>query len=380
MRLFYWVSVVFALIGTSVVADATKMPLLPAGQYYSFETGFNIDNPRRIRRAIRRLQDEATQAGMRVKPLEAGWPDIERREGRYNLREFEEQLRSYNEEGWRPLVFIRVIDSDDVTIPEYLKGTDDAMSLNEIDVSSPRIIARYNALMDRVVPLVRQYNGFAIMISNEPDNFLIPYPQLTGQVLQFFTAARDHIHSIDPNMAVGVALSNGFDHDDDRDRIRGPLNFHTAIIDAMDVAVYNMYCQRVSIRRQAASVQSRIASRIRAAKGKDVIFQEVGCPSDGESGLSLEHQRNFFEQYFAAISNTSVRVAIVFQLVDWTQGTIEFYADALRPIMESEPAFRENPDLIFVFLDQLSSIGVVDAATGEPKPAWFEFMKALGNR
>ena len=358
-------------------ADPRSIPLLPSGHHISFETGFNIDNSPAIRQAIERYQDEATHAGMRVKPLEIGWAEVEPREGVYRLREFENKLRDYNEKGWWPLVFVRAIDSDDVTIPDYLKGTDDAMSLTEIDVSSSDVITRYNALMNRVVPLVRQYNGFAIMVANEVDNFLGPNPELTPQVVQFVNAARNHIHSIDPNMAVAVALSNGFDFDDDAGRLRSPLPHHTALIDASDIAVYNLYCQQVPISQQAASIQQRLATRISAAKGKDIIIQELGCPSGGAEAFSLEHQRNFFSEYFRVVSGTPVRVSIVFQLVDWTQGTIEAYGNALQPILDAEPAFRENPDLIFVYLEQLSSIGMIDAQTGEPKPAWFEFMRAL---
>jgi hypothetical protein len=231
--------------------------------------------------------------------------------------------------------------------------------------------------MEQVVPVVRRYGGFAIMVVNEPDNFLGPDPSLTPRVVNFVKAARDQIHAIDPDMAVGVALSNGFDWDDDGGRIRGPRSFHTALIDVSDVAVYNMYCTRTPISRLGDSVRQRVQSRINAAKGKDVIFQEVGCPSGGEDGLSIEHQRTFFEEYFKAVSGTSVRVSVVFQLVDWTQGTIKFYADAIQPLFDAEPAFRDNPNLIFVYLQQLSSVGMIDATNGEPKPSWNEFIKAL---
>ncbi len=49
-----------------------RSPLLPPGHHITFETGFNFDNPRVVRQAIRRAQEEATEAGMRVKPPEIG--------------------------------------------------------------------------------------------------------------------------------------------------------------------------------------------------------------------------------------------------------------------------------------------------------------------
>ena len=368
---------IFALAALSAAAEPSKLPHLPDGQFHSFETGFNIDNPRTVRRAIERFQDEATRAGMQVKPIEFAWEDIEPSEGSYRLREVEERLRDYAERGWRPLVLLRAIDSDDITIPTYLKGTDAAMSLGEIDVSAPRIIDRYGALMERVVPLVRDHGGFAILIANEPDNFLTPRPDLTGRVVAFIEAARERIHRIDPDMAVGVALSNGFDFDDDDGRLREPLPHHLEIIGASDIAVFNVYCLNMPAERQASVIRQRIAARVEAAAGRDIVIQEAGCPSGGAPGLSPEHQRGFFEAYHEAIAGTSVRVSVVFQLVDWTEATIEHYGNALKPILDAEPAFRENPDLIFVYLDQLASIGMVDAITGEPKPAWFQFMKAL---
>ncbi len=211
--------------------------------------------------------------------------------------------------------------------------------------------------MNRVVPVVRQHNGFAIMVANEVDNFLGPNPERTPQVGEIATAARDHIHGIDPEMAVGVALSNGFDQDDDGGRIRPPLPHHTALIDAGDIAVYNFYCQQVPISRQADSIGQRLDSRIAAAKGKDIIIQELGCAGGGTEAFSFDQQGNFFGEYFEAVRGTPARVSIVFQLVDWTEGTIEAYGNALNPILEAEPAFRDNPNLISCILSNWAPTG-----------------------
>lgn len=362
----------------SAMAETPRpMALLPEGQYHSFEPGFNIDNSRSLRRAIATYQDTATKAGMQVKPFEIAWPDIEITQGQYELDETIARFQEYVENGWRPLVYLRAVDSDDVTVPAYLKGTDDAVALSEIDVSSPEFIAAYNRLMDVIVPLVREYNGFAIMVANEPDNFLTPNPHLTDQVVTFVTQARRHIHQIDSKIAVGVTLSNGFDHDDDLDAVREPLPHHLALIAASDIAAYNLYCLKVSADDQARSIRSRLQSRIAAADGRDIIIQELGCPSGADAGFSEEFQRHFFEQAFIAMEDTSVRVSVVFQLVDWSDATIQFYGEALKPLFEAEPAFRDNPNLIFLYLDQLGSIGVIDAADGSPKPAWFEFLDVL---
>lgn len=353
------------------------MSLLPDGHHPTFETGFNIDNPRFLRRAIAAYQNEATQAGMDVKPFELDWSELEPRPGEYDLDETIDRLAEYQENGWQPLIYLRAIDSDDLTIPAYLKGSEDAVSLSDVDVSAPEFIASYTNLLDVIVPIVRDYDGFAIMVANEPDNFLTPHPELTDQVVDFVTAARTHIHSLDDALAVGVALSNGFDHDDDADTVRPPLPHHLALINASDIAVYNFYCLRVSDADQPASVRDRIATRIDAAAGRDIIFQELGCPGGEAAGLTETFQSRFFELAYSEMRDTNTRVSVVFQLVDWTQATIEFYAEALRPILDAEPAFKENPDLIFLYLDQLSAIGIIDAKDGTPKPAWFVFLAAL---
>lgn len=371
------VLLLFLSTGFPANADTSSMPLLPAGQYHTFETGFNIDNSWTLKKAIEKYQQQATEAGMKVKPLELDWSEIEPKEGKYNLEETIEKFETYSEKGWRPFVYLRAIDSDDITVPKYLKGTDDTISLSDIDVSSPRFIARYNKLMDIIVPLVRKHNGFAIMIANEPDNFLTPNPELTDQVITFLNAARNHIHVIDSKMAVGVALSNGFDHDDDANNIREPLPHHLALIKASDIAVYNFYCLKLPQEEQAGSIKARIQSRIAAAKGKDIVIQELGCPSGQKAGFSEEFQKRFFELAYNEMQDTSIRISIVFQLVDWTEATIKFYGDALRPVMDAEPAFKENPELIFLYLDQLGSIGLVSAKDGTPKPSWFEFLKAV---
>jgi len=130
--------------------------------------------------------------------------------------------------------------------------------------------------------------------------------------------------------------------DEVRERLRGPLAHHLAINRATDIAVFNSYCQNVPASRQVA--------------GRDIITQEVGCPSSGAP------------------------VSVVFQPVDWTQASIAFYAEALRPLLAAEPAFHDNPDLIFVYLDPLGCIGMIGATTGTPKPSWLQFMNALQGR
>lgn len=353
------------------------MRLLPEGQHHTFQTGFNIDTPPAIRQAIVDLHRQASAAGMTVKPLELDWSELEPREGVYDLAEAIAALETYREQGWRPLVYLRAIDSDDLPVPAYLKGTEDTVALGEVDVSDPRFIDSYRRLLDVVVPLVRAHDGFAILVANEADNFLTPNPDLTGQVVTFIEAARAHVHAIDDGLAVGVALSNGFDYDDDTGGLRGPLPHHLAMIEASDLAVYNFYCLQVPPGEQPASVRDRLQARVDAAAGREIIIQELGCPSGADAGFSEAFQQGFFEAAYAAMADSPVRVSVAFQLLDWSDATIRYYGEALRPLFEAEPAFRDNPELLFVYLDQLGSIGLVRAEDGRPKPAWTTFLEAV---
>jgi hypothetical protein len=184
-----------------------------------------------------------------------------------------------------------------------------------------------------------------------------------------WSGARDHIHSIDPKMAVTVTV-----------REQG-TETELAFIELSDVASFNFYCSRFDHDLEPESDPDRIRGYIdrmfRLAKGKPLILQELGCHGGYEDRPSLTAatptlQKHFFEVVFEALATRpEFRAAVVFQLVDWDPELVtSFYSDAFRELGIPE-------SFIGQFAESLETVGLVRFTDGSARPAWTTFVEAL---
>ncbi|MFP4366632.1 MAG: hypothetical protein ACLFQA_06010 [Bacteroidales bacterium] len=81
--------------------------------------------------------------------------------------------------------------------------------LAEKEFDAPEFIQRFKNLMDWVIPLLVEYDGFLISISIEAENFFGEFPNLHKQILSFLLEIKEHIHQINENMAVTAIISEG---------------------------------------------------------------------------------------------------------------------------------------------------------------------------
>ena len=186
----------------------------------------------------------------------------------------------------------------------------------------------------------------------------------------FLSEVKEHIRTLDPDMAVTVTFAEG-SLDDDTPGI-------DALLEVCDVACWNFYGaeSRVSSPYFVAQTEKEIRSDIRrmldVSGEKNIVIQELGMYS-GNTALnsSRETQLRFFELFFTEMKRTErIKAAYIFQLVDWSPEVTEIFARLLE-----EEGLPE--DFIEQFSESLETIGLIDYDTGERKIAWDEFVFRL---
>lgn len=329
---------------------ASSLPLLDAGKHLGMIVGFNTENPEATTDSINARWQEALNKGMKTGRVQIDWPELEPEEGRYDTEALEEALRVLHDDGLNTALLISVYDSEGPVVPEYLEGA----SLND-----DRLLDRFAALMNLVIPMLVRYDGWVIAISNEPDVEFEDFRNLDEEVLAFLERTRDHIHLLEENMAVTITMNEGSLAQFPRET--------RAIAAACDVVSINYYGTQPG-EGEAYSVtnlEQELTDLLEFAGEKSIIFQELGMHSGGDLTTSTpEIQQQFFDAFFERMGREErFRAAWVFQLVDWSPATTNLLLDLLRAENVSEEFINEYAEI-------LNTLGVISFETGERKPAW----------
>lgn len=338
-----------------------QMPLLEGKNNIGMIVGFNESNPDPTQDSIELKWNEAVNSGMRVGRLQIDWPDLEPSINEYNTDFLKEALENYQQQGLQTFLLISVYDSEGMVVPDYLEG---------YTIGDEMVIERFKKLADWVIPMLIDHDGFLISISNEPDNEMNEVPGLPEEMLTFFVASRDHIHSIDEQMAVTITLTEG--------GLDNSITGRSAILDEVDIACWNLYGAKSAMGPPWYLVQNEqelrddINRMIEFSAGKQIVIQELGLWSGNDVlNSSPEIQQQFFEVFFAEMeSNDQIKAAFIFQLVDWSPYATSVMADLL---------IDEQIDQSFInaFTESLRTMGLIKYETGKTKPAWQTFTKYL---
>jgi hypothetical protein len=338
--------------------SAGELPLLQGDKRIGVIEGFNPSNPPATEKTLTESWRDAVQAGMSVGRLQIDWPELEPSPNTYRKDEFKQELSGMQDQGLQTFLLISAYDSEGPVVPSDLKGK---------DFDDPELIQRFRDLMDWVIPLLGEYGGYLISISNEADNSFEEVPGLDRQILVFLSEVKEHIRTLDPNMAVTVTIAEG-SLDDDTPGI-------DALLEVCDVACWNFYGakSRVSSPYFVAQSEDEIRADIRrmldVSGEKNIVIQELGMYS-GNTILnsSRETQRRFFELFFTEMKRTErIKAAYIFQLVDWAPEVTEIF----KRLLEEEGVPQ---DFIDQFSESLETVGLIDYDTGERKQAWHEFV------
>lgn len=340
------------------ISQAKSLPYLRAANGIGIIPGFNADNSAATQDSMTARFQDALTAGMSVGRLQIDWPELEPTRGDYAKEILEAQLQTMANQGLDIFLTISAYDSDGPVLPEYLEGA---------ALDGKRVISRFNALMDWVIPMLASYQGFVIAVANEPDNEFGENAGLRKAVVEFTRCVQHHIHTIDPQMAVTVTMAEG--------NLNLGVKGMAEVLEIVDVASWNFYGSNYdftlgrSVTATPAELRSEMLAMLAASGDKALIFQELGMHADGTVlNSSEEAQRLFFETFFSFMeTEPRIRAVTVFQMVDWSPATTALLTEFFDP--DEVPA-----SFIAEFEASLGSIGLLNYADGSRKLAWTEFM------
>jgi hypothetical protein len=338
---------------------AEKLPLLSSGNKIGTIIGFNPSNPPATEDSINDRWNEAINAGMPVGRLQIDWMELEPQPGIYNKTALKNKLSELNDQNLQTFLLISAYDSNGPELPTDLDG---------LKMDNPVVIERFKKLMDWVIPMLVEYNGYIISITNEADNHFGEEPNLHVEILNFLKSVKRHVHSINNKMAVTVTIAEG-SLDTDKPGI-------TQIIEHCDVACWNFYGAKEIPQTPYYKPQTEneiihdIQRMLDISGDKNIVIQELGMWSGSDIlNSSEEIQEKFFEVFFQQMEQEErIRSACVFQLVDWSPEVTDLFLQAF----EDEELPQEFID---AFAESLETIGLINYSNGERKMAWKTFTK-----
>lgn len=338
---------------------AGELPLLNGDNRIGTIKGFNPSNPPETMDSIAARWEDAINAGMSVGRLQIDWPELEPSPNTYDKVSFEQRLMEMKAEGLQIFLLISAYDSGEPVVPDDLKDK---------DFDDPEFIQRFKNLMDWVIPLLMEYDGFLISISNEAENSFGEVPGLDNQILIFLQEIKEHVRGINKNIAVTVTLSEG-SLDEDKPGIYD-------ILAECDVACFNFYGAKSQftpplyyVAQTENEIKSDIQRMLNVSGKKNIVIQELGMYSGNTTlNSTQETQRKFFEVFFTEMKKEErIKAAFNFQLVDWSPEVTEIFSEMLAE--EGMPQ-----EFIDQFAESLETIGLINYNTGTRKKAWDEFL------
>lgn len=358
--------------GGAVSADAIALPLLTSGKHVSFIKGFNASQPRKTNRRMNRAWRKALAAGMDVSRIQVDWAELEPRPGDYDTKRLEALLAQMEADELQSFVLLSTIDSDGYTIPSDLKNDESETLLADgMRFDDLRIVQRFRALLDWVVPMVVDHGGWVLSVGNEPGNFLSDAPEAERPMVNFLAAAREHAHGIDPRLAITMTLAYW--------NLEQGHSFHIPILEKSDVASFNYYASDTDVffDDNPASINNEIDTMLAAAGEKYLIFQELGAAAGydrfpSQMNATKKKQAAFFDAVFTRMeAEERMRVAVVFQLVDWDPKLVEE--------VYTRPFLQEGlpEDFVLRFAESLETIGLLRFASGTKRRAWRRVLKQI---
>lgn len=340
---------------------ASELPLLNPGKKIGAIIGFNPSNPPTTTDSINARWNDAINIGMTVDRLQIDWVELEPQPNVYDKDALEERLIEFNSQNLQTFLLISAYDSEGPSIPEDLQG---------LKFDNQILINRFNNLMDWVIPMLSQYNGYIISIANEPDNNFGEISNLHNEILAFLKGVKPYIHSINEEMAVTMTIAEG------------NLDFNkpgiAEIIAECDVACWNFYGSKFEFQfpyytaQTETEIKDDIQRMLAVSINKNIIIQELGMHSGGDNlDSSEEVQRKFFEVFFQEMKDEErIKAAYVFQLVDWSPEVTDIFTQIF--IDEGLPQ-----NFIDAISETLETVGLINYNDGSRKPAWDEFMTWL---
>ncbi|HTN94046.1 MAG TPA: hypothetical protein VMJ33_05665, partial [Gallionella sp.] len=162
---------------------------------------------------------------------------------------------------------------------------------------NPTVIARYRALIDKVLPYLNSSVKY-VSLGNEVDTYFSTHASELPTYKTLIENARNYLHSVKPNIKVGVTTTF--------DGATVTQKAAVASLNAnMDVIILTYYPTGTNFAvRSPSTVTTDMAAMVSLAMGKPLVMQEWGYPSSSIlSPLPLnseQMQADFITNTFAS--------------------------------------------------------------------------------
>lgn len=300
------------------------------------------------------------EAGVNSIALSFFWSALEPTPGQHDTALLEQYLAILDILNMKPYFVFQTIDTVKLALPADLLDSSGNLAQGR-HFDDPAIIARFNALLDTIVPLLADHRGFFISVGNEIDVWLRSHPGEVQPFLNFIEAARAHVQELAPGMGVGATITYS--------GVRDRLPLVSQVLAASDAAAFTYYPLNDDFSvRDPAVVADDFAAMVAVAGGKPVLLQEVGYPSgylpESSNGSSVDKQKSFVENVFRALGEQpDIRFMSYFMLADWSTAECDMYTEYYGLAW---PRFHEY----------LCSLGLYTTA-GDPKPGFESFLAGV---
>jgi hypothetical protein len=294
----------------------------------------------------------ASRAGAGGQVLSWAWRDLEPSPGRFALDELGKQIAFYAGDHARKLaVGIEVLDMTIRVLPDDL--------LDE-RFDSPRMLSRFTALLDAVLPLLEERVAY-VSIGREVDIYLGYHAEEWIAFQIFYETAVAHVHASAPRLAVGTATT-----------FRGASAAVAPLVAELNgssdvlILTYDPFGDRFAPASPDAPL-SDFPRMAELAGGRPIVLLEVAYSSAAELGSSEEDQAEFVRSIFEAWRGQGERVEFlnIFALHDYTP-------EICGPLAQRQ---GEPGDSAYAWY--LCSLGLRHA-DGSPKQAWQSLLEEVG--
>ncbi len=369
-----------ALLFTTANAETNykQIPRLPDGPHLGYIEGFDDLRPQKGEPDREVLADEiraqSIAAGMSIGRAQIDWADLEFAPGKYDAGELANAIDHARSGGLAVYVTFSTIDTFELTLPDYLMGSDGRVKGGK-RLDSPYVADRFDAFLNWFIPELKKHNVWGISIGNEVDAMISNDNLSQKETLNHLLQGVRKVKALDPDLSVSVTLTGMAN--------KTAASFTRDLVKELDLVTYNHYCLNDYLQVNGQNEwRATLNSWKKTAKGKQLFIQELGCPVGyGDEGAGAKYtkvnglngtpeiQRQFFEFYFNEILNDEqLRAATIFQLFDWSPDLSKVLGDYMRAAGEPVAGSRLE--------EWLATTGICRWADASCRPAYDSFLQA----
>ena len=358
-----------AVLAAPASADPFDLPRLPPGQQLGMWLQWVPVAPP-ARALLEAEWQRALDGGMSVGLFHNGWAALEPAPGAYAEDLLLDGLQDLEDDGLVPLITVSAVDIGSLDVPQDLLDPDDPDQLRDgLRLDDPLVLARHAAFLDWLVPHLTEAGAVALAVGVEVDvRCDDEHPEEAEETVSFLIAARDHVRTLDPDLAVAMTVTVG--------ALEPGSPCGQAVLAESDFGSFTYYHVHPLLYSvlPLEDVGPRFDRLLEAVPGRQVILQELGCPGGWESRPSLigsdpELQRRCFETFFSELAaRPRIRAAVPFLQTDFQE---RYMFRLAREIFAGLPPFFGK-----VFAEGWTTMGLC-RVDGSCKPAWEEFLAAL---